>query len=330
MTTRRVLTVLLALFIAIIVFLLGSAIAQGDRIEVVLSVIGLLVFGALAYAHWRDWPWTPHAAVVATTVLAILGNPPEITRQGVSFTVLLPGVIAAMLLPWYWSVGAYMVCLAGIAAQTGGQGPLFEPENLALASTIAVGISLAGTVARHAQYVAEANAGRAEQALAEVRHAAGELEEANRLMNIQLDQQQQLLDLVASLETPVVPLADGVLFAPVVGHVDTRRSRELMSRLLDAAHEQRTRLVIVDIAGVAMMDTAVARALMQTASALRLLGCRVTISGISAAVASTMTYLGISMEGIETARNPQEALGRALERPTGPAPATANGAGRGS
>ncbi|NJN15309.1 MAG: hypothetical protein HC822_02920 [Oscillochloris sp.] len=35
-----------------------------------------------------------------------------------------------------------------------------------------------------------------------------------------------------------------------------------------------------------------------------------TITGISASVAATMTTLGISMEGVTTARTPQEALER--------------------
>jgi hypothetical protein len=57
-----------------------------------------------------------------------------------------------------------------------------------------------------------------------------------------------------------------------------------------------------------MMDTSVARALMNTTQAIRLLGCEVTLSGISAAVAITLIHLGVNLDGIATARSPQEAL----------------------
>jgi anti-anti-sigma regulatory factor len=134
------------------------------------------------------------------------------------------------------------------------------------------------------------------------------LEDANATLNHQLEQQRQLLNLVTSLETPTVPLAEGVLFVPIVGHVDTRRAQDLNERLLEATNVQRARLVILDIAGVSILDTAVAQALLQTSQALRLLGCRVTISGISPENALTLTHLGIEMRGVTTVRSPQEAL----------------------
>jgi anti-anti-sigma regulatory factor len=134
------------------------------------------------------------------------------------------------------------------------------------------------------------------------------LAEANELMNMQLDQQQKLIDLVTMLETPVVKLADGVLFAPIVGHVDSRRAQGLTDRLLREAHTQRARRVILDVAGVSVMDTQVAHALLTTAQALKLLGCSVTICSISSTVAMTLTHLDIALHGIATARDPQEAL----------------------
>jgi anti-anti-sigma regulatory factor len=79
---------------------------------------------------------------------------------------------------------------------------------------------------------------------------------------------------------------------------------------LEDAHTQRARLVILDIAGVSVVDTAVAQALLQTAHALRLLGCTVFLSGIAADVATTLVQLGIGLEGITPVRNPQDGLAR--------------------
>jgi anti-anti-sigma regulatory factor len=42
--------------------------------------------------------------------------------------------------------------------------------------------------------------------------------------------------------------------------------------------------------------------------AIRLLGCDMNLTGISATVAATMTQLGINLAGATTARTPQEAL----------------------
>jgi hypothetical protein len=51
----------------------------------------------------------------------------------------------------------------------------------------------------------------------------------------------------------------------------------------------------------------VARGLLNTAQALRLLGCAVTLSGISAEVAITLT-VGIRLENVATGRSPREEL----------------------
>jgi rsbT co-antagonist protein RsbR len=107
---------------------------------------------------------------------------------------------------------------------------------------------------------------------------------------------------------PIVTIANNVLFAPVVGSLDTRRSQALTSRLLERVNGERARLVILDIAGVTTMDTGMAKALIDTAQAVRLLGCDIIISGIAASVATTITHLKIDLGNIRTARSPQEAL----------------------
>jgi len=174
------------------------------------------------------------------------------------------------------------------------------------------GMILARLVTDTAHRSVQEHAGRAEEARAHAERQAQELAEANELMTEQLDQQSQLLDLVVTLETPVVPLAEGMLLAPIVGHMDSRRAEMLTKRLLQEASTQRARLVVLDIAGVSIVDTAVAKSLLQTVQALRLLGCEVTLSGISASVAMALIHLGVSLEDVRTVRSPQEALAQYL------------------
>jgi anti-anti-sigma regulatory factor len=134
------------------------------------------------------------------------------------------------------------------------------------------------------------------------------LARADEEKKAQLEQQTQLLALVTTLETPVVPLAEAVLYAPVVGNLDSRRMLNLSERVLEGASKQQARMVLLDITGVPVMDTAVAHGILAMTQALRLIGCQVVISGISAQTAITMTHLGIMMDGIPTVRSPQEAL----------------------
>jgi rsbT co-antagonist protein RsbR len=140
-----------------------------------------------------------------------------------------------------------------------------------------------------------------------VLHDATDREQVAALRT-QNEEQRRLLDLIATLEIPAVALADNVLLAPIVGHLDSRRAKMLTARLLEEVHQRRARLVILDITGVQGVDTMVAKALLDTAQALRLLGCQVTLSGVSASTAMTLVHQEVLLEGVRTVRSPQEAL----------------------
>ncbi len=132
--------------------------------------------------------------------------------------------------------------------------------------------------------------------------------QARQALEQQNAEQQRLLDLVATLETPAIAIAKGVLFAPVFGSLDSHRSQRLNERLLDEVHTRRVRKVILDITGVVTVDTQVAHSMLQLVQSLKLLGCKVVITGISASVATTITELGVELPGVETYHSPQEVL----------------------
>lgn len=124
----------------------------------------------------------------------------------------------------------------------------------------------------------------------------------------QYAEQKRLIELISALETPVIPIGDGVLLAPLVGTLDSRRAQNLTDRLLNEVYERHTRRVILDITGVLMIDTQVAHALIQTAQSLRLLGCAITITGISPVVATTITQLGINLTDVADMQSLEEIL----------------------
>ena len=88
--------------------------------------------------------------------------------------------------------------------------------------------------------------------------------------------------------------------------MEDQRTYDLVVRFDNASRQS------VETIASTLIDTAVAKALLNTAQALRLLGCEVTLSGISATIAMTLVQIGVGMEGITTVRSPQEALSRVL------------------
>lgn len=107
---------------------------------------------------------------------------------------------------------------------------------------------------------------------------------------------------------PVTELWDGVLLLSLSGIIDSARAQEVMDRSLGRIAVSRSRIFILDILGVAAVDTAVANHLIKITQATRLLGCDCVISGISPAVAQSLVHLGVPLHGVITRNFVRDAL----------------------
>jgi rsbT co-antagonist protein RsbR len=105
---------------------------------------------------------------------------------------------------------------------------------------------------------------------------------------------------IGELETPVIQVWEGILALPVVGGLDTARAQDMTEALLEKIVQTGSEVVLIDITGVPVVDTAVAKHLLETVSAARLLGAEVLIVGLSSRVAMTLVHLGIDLGGVTT------------------------------
>jgi rsbT co-antagonist protein RsbR len=125
--------------------------------------------------------------------------------------------------------------------------------------------------------------------------------------------QQALADLRASqatiraLSAPVLPVLPGVLIAPLVGAIDESRATVFVANVLRAVERERAQQVIFDVTGVPLIDTQVARMILQAADAVRLLGAQVILVGIRPEVAQTVVGLGVALD-MKTYADLQQAI----------------------
>jgi anti-anti-sigma regulatory factor/HAMP domain-containing protein len=125
-----------------------------------------------------------------------------------------------------------------------------------------------------------------EQALAELREAA--------------TAREQLSAAVREMSSPVVPVLEGILVMPLIGVIDAGRAGLLVRSLLEGIERHQADVVILDVTGVPLVDTQVARALLEAAHAARLLGARPVLVGLRPELAQTIVSLGLDLSSLVT------------------------------
>ncbi|OQW59629.1 MAG: anti-anti-sigma factor [Nitrospira sp. ST-bin4] len=123
--------------------------------------------------------------------------------------------------------------------------------------------------------------------------AVGFVQERERIIR----QQQEA---IRELSTPVLQVRERLLILPIIGAIDPQRARQLTEQLLRGIRTNRAKVVVIDITGVAAMDSAVANHLVQTVEASRLLGAIVIVSGLSPEIAQTLVTIGVDLGKMNT------------------------------
>lgn len=137
------------------------------------------------------------------------------------------------------------------------------------------------------------------------------IETYSKVINESIAAQSQAL---MEMSTPVTQIWEGILMLPVVGIIDSKRAQEIMATTLAKISETQAQVFIMDISGVAVIDTQVANHMIQITKATRLMGCESTISGLSPSIAETIVQLGIDVGKVRTTATLKDALSSAFRR----------------
>ena len=121
----------------------------------------------------------------------------------------------------------------------------------------------------------------------------------------EINQQRQT---IRELSVPVLPINADTLVMPLVGALDSQRLQAIQEIALHEAARTRARHLLLDITGVPVVDTQVAKGLINVVNAARLLGTHVALVGIRPEVAQAVVGLGLHLNEFTTYRDLQSAL----------------------
>jgi rsbT co-antagonist protein RsbR len=156
----------------------------------------------------------------------------------------------------------------------------------------------------------------------QLRQSFASLEVRNQMLEHEIDERKRIEESRAQMQsavaqahatilemsTPIIPIDEQVLVMPLVGAMDSQRARQTMETLVRGIEAGRARTAILDVTGVSVIDTQIAKMLLNVAQAARLLGTRMIITGIRPEVAQSIVGLGINLDGIATYATLQQAI----------------------
>ncbi|MEV5717557.1 STAS domain-containing protein [Amycolatopsis mediterranei] len=106
---------------------------------------------------------------------------------------------------------------------------------------------------------------------------------------------------------PILRLGD-ILLGGLLSDLDDKTALAFTDELTTRIANENIRGVIVDISRLEIVDSFIARVLVQLAGTGRLLGTRMIVAGMRPAVALTLTELGLQLTGVRTALNAEQAM----------------------
>lgn len=332
----RLLIILLLGILVVALLVVPVAFLQPDPGVALLTLgIGvLLIVAALALAR------SGRVTLGAWLFLAILVIAPlpsiSAARTGAGpFYLVFSVLIASLIVQPRQVLLVLLAVLVGLTMTTGigvarhGWEPMFLASVLGGGATVCM-VALIGFLGAQTTQRAMREAQQAQRAAEDAAHALeganADLEQrvADRTADLQqaldlqqkhavevqagLDLQRRLNETIAALSVPMIPVRDDVLVAPLVGSLDGSRAQVLLQSVLERVEATRAEIVFLDVTGVAEIDTAVAKALLQTADAVRLLGAQTIVVGMRPDVAQTLVTLGTGLGPLRTAATLAEGL----------------------
>lgn len=101
---------------------------------------------------------------------------------------------------------------------------------------------------------------------------------------------------------PIIRVGENLLVS-LQGDMDDETVVKLEDQITREVARTRSKGTLIDVSGLAVVDSFIARVIARIVSMVRLLGCEAVVVGIQPAVAITLVELGVNLNQVHTALN---------------------------
>lgn len=268
---------------------------------------GMPLVAVLFWGAWRGWRGIGVANLMLITLITslLLINPQN--DQQYAPIIFAPVAVAVVSTSARWTLSAAIIAQLLVLLRVSSASIYLRTDYLISYVFIAACLWIGRLILEQTQRGLNQALHTAQTEQQQARQITIALEQQAVTLQQQATEQEQLLATVSALEAPVIEVAEQILLVPIIGYVNEERGERLTNYVLQAITDQRARALILDITGMTQFDGYLARQLLHLASAVRLLGSQVVLSGISPEIATTLVQQRIQL-GVRTAPTPFAAL----------------------
>ncbi|PYI51044.1 ATP-binding protein [Paenibacillus flagellatus] len=103
-------------------------------------------------------------------------------------------------------------------------------------------------------------------------------------------------EMVEDLSVPIIPLTHSISILPLIGAIDATRASTIEDKVITQIGKERIETLIMDLSGIIETDIGFIQKLIGVIDGVRMMGCRVVITGIRAETVKLMIRSGLSFE----------------------------------
>jgi len=109
-------------------------------------------------------------------------------------------------------------------------------------------------------------------------------------------------------EAPIAKIWNDTIMVSIVGSLDSNRVLKIIDKVLEFLEKTEIDNVIVDIGSIYDMNSEVARQIIKLNNAIHYMGSNAYLTGITPAIAKSLTHLDLNLENIKTYSTTQKAM----------------------
>lgn len=101
-------------------------------------------------------------------------------------------------------------------------------------------------------------------------------------------------EMVENLSVPIIPLTKSMSILPLIGTIDSFRASTIEDKVITAIETNGISTLIIDLSGVVDMEPDVVHRLIALIDGVKMMGCEVVLTGISAEIVKLIIRLGVT------------------------------------